>query len=92
MGAIETVLIVAPTSVCAVWPKEFEDAATFKFKVNVLLGDKKQRLRELEALKAFPFKARSRTYSSHYKKPGITEHDLFLIPGLSFSEQSLLLY
>lgn len=57
MGAIETVLIVAPTSVCAVWPKEFEDAATFKFKVNVLLGDKKQRLRELEALKAFPFKA-----------------------------------
>ena len=57
MGAIETVLIVAPTSVCAVWPKEFEDAATFKFKVNGLLGDKKQRLRELEALKAFPFKA-----------------------------------
>ena len=57
MGAIETVLIVAPTSVCAVWPKDFEDAATFKFKVNVLLGDKKQRLRELEALKAFPFKA-----------------------------------
>lgn len=57
MGTIETVLIVAPTSVCAVWPKEFEDAATFKFKVNVLLGDKKQRLRELEALKAFPFKA-----------------------------------
>lgn len=57
MGAIEKVLIVAPTSVCAVWPKEFEDAATFKFKVNVLLGDKKQRLRELEALKAFPFKA-----------------------------------
>lgn len=57
MGAIEKVLIVAPTSVCAVWPKEFEDAATFKFKVNVLLGDKRQRIRELEALKAFPFKA-----------------------------------
>lgn len=57
MGVIEKVLIVAPTSVCAVWPKEFEDAATFKFKVNVLLGDKRQRIRELEALKAFPFKA-----------------------------------
>lgn len=57
MGAIEKVLVVAPTSVCAVWPKEFEDYATFKYKVNVMLGDKKQRLKELEALKAFPFKA-----------------------------------
>lgn len=57
MGAIEKVLVVAPTSVCAVWPKEFDDYATFKYKVNVMLGDKKQRIRELEALKAFPFKA-----------------------------------
>lgn len=57
MGAIEKVLVVAPTSVCAVWPKEFEDYATFKYKVNVMLGDKKQRIKELEALKAFPFKA-----------------------------------
>lgn len=57
MGAIEKVLVVAPTSVCAVWPKEFDDYATFKYKVNVMLGDKKQRIKELEALKAFPFKA-----------------------------------
>ncbi len=57
MGAIEKVLVVAPTSVCSVWPKEFEDYATFKYKVNVMLGDKKQRIKELEALKAFPFKA-----------------------------------
>ena len=57
MRKIEKVLIVAPTSVCSVWPKEFDDYATFKYKVNVMLGDKKQRLRELEALKAFPFKA-----------------------------------
>lgn len=57
MGAIEKVLIVAPTSVCAVWPKEFDDYATFKYKVNVLLGEKKERLQELEALKNFPFKA-----------------------------------
>lgn len=57
MGKIEKVLIVAPTSVCSVWPKEFDDYATFKYKVNVMLGDKKQRLRELESLKAFPFKA-----------------------------------
>ena len=57
MGAIEKVLIVAPTSVCSVWPKEFDDYASFKYKVNVLLGDKKRRMKELEALKAFPFKA-----------------------------------
>lgn len=41
MGAIKTVLIIAPTSVCSVWPKEFSDYADFKYKVNVLLGDKK---------------------------------------------------
>lgn len=57
MGAIEKVLIVAPTSVCSVWPKEFDDYATFKYKVNVMLGDKQQRLKELAALRAFPFKA-----------------------------------
>lgn len=57
MGAIQKVLIVAPTSVCSVWPKEFDDYADFKYKVNVLLGDKKHRIQELEALKAFPFKA-----------------------------------
>lgn len=56
-GEIEKVLVVAPTSVCSVWPKEFSDYADFKYKVNVLLGDKKKRLQELEALKNFPFKA-----------------------------------
>lgn len=56
-GAIEKVLVVAPTSVCSVWPKEFKDYADFKYKVNVLLGDKKKRLQELEALNNFPFKA-----------------------------------
>lgn len=57
MGAIERVLVVAPTSVCAVWPKDLEEFADFKYKANVLLGDKKSRLRELSALEAFPFKA-----------------------------------
>lgn len=57
MKAIETVLIVAPTSVCSVWPNELEESATFKFKANVLLGDKKHRLQELKNLQEFPFKA-----------------------------------
>lgn len=57
MGAIEKVLIVAPTSVCAVWPKDIESQADFRTKVNVLFGDKNKRLKELEALKSYPLKA-----------------------------------
>ena len=72
MGAIEKILIVAPTSVCAVWPKEFEDAATFKFKVNVLLGDKRQRIRELEALKAVK-KASGLTYEQLAELIGVNK-------------------
>lgn len=50
-------LIVAPTSVCSVWPKEFEEYADFKYHVAVLLGTKEKRLTALRALEAFPFKA-----------------------------------
>lgn len=57
MGAIKTVLIIAPTSVCSVWPKEFDDYADFKYNVAVLLGDKQKRLAALRSLTAFPFKA-----------------------------------
>ena len=31
MGKIDRVLIVAPTSVVAVWPKEFQEFADFKY-------------------------------------------------------------
>lgn len=57
MGAIERVLIVAPTSVCPVWPKDIDDYADFRTKVGVLLGTKDQRLKELEAVKTYPLKA-----------------------------------
>lgn len=57
MGAIKTVLIIAPTSVCSVWPKEFDEYAAFKYNVAVLLGDKQKRLAALRGLAAFPFKA-----------------------------------
>lgn len=57
MGAIRRVLIVAPTSVCSVWPKEFEEYADFKHNVAVLLGDKQKRLATLRGLAAFPFNA-----------------------------------
>lgn len=57
MGKIEKVLIVAPTSVCSVWPKEFEEYADFKANVKVMLGDKTKRLKALSDLDSFPFKA-----------------------------------
>ncbi len=57
MGKVSKVLIVAPTSVCAVWPKEFHDNADFKYTVKVLLGDKKSRLKALDDLDKFPFEA-----------------------------------
>lgn len=55
MGKIKKVLIVAPTSVCAVWPKEFEDYAAFPFTVRTMLGDKNKRLKELSDLQRFPY-------------------------------------
>ena len=57
MGKIDRVLIVAPTSVVAVWPKEFQEFADFKYTCRTLLGDKTRRLRELNDLQKFPFKA-----------------------------------
>lgn len=55
MGKIRKVLIVAPTSVCAVWPKEFEDYAAFPFTVRTMLGEKNKRLKELSDLQRFPY-------------------------------------
>lgn len=57
MGKVKKVLIVAPTSVCAVWPKEFNDYANFKYTVKVLLGNKKSRIKALDDLDKFPFEA-----------------------------------
>lgn len=57
MGKIDRILIVAPTSVVAVWPKEFQEFADFRYTCRTLLGDKAHRLRELNDLQKFPFKA-----------------------------------
>lgn len=55
MGKVKRVLIVAPTSVCAVWPKEFSDYAAFPYTIKIMLGDKKKRLKELSDLVHFPY-------------------------------------
>lgn len=55
LGKISRVLIVAPTSVVAVWPKEFQDYAAFPYIVKTLLGDKQKRLKDLADLQRFPY-------------------------------------
>lgn len=55
LGKVKRVLIVAPTSVCAVWPKEFQEYAAFPYTIKTMLGSKAQRLKELSDLVRFPY-------------------------------------
>lgn len=57
LGKIDRVLVVAPTSVCSVWPHDLNQFATFPWEARVLLGDKKKRLKALSELENWPFKA-----------------------------------
>ena len=57
LGKIDRVLVVAPTSVCSVWPHDLNQFAAFPWEARVLLGDKKKRLKALNELKNWPFKA-----------------------------------
>lgn len=51
-GKIGKVLIVAPGSVCSVWPNELKEYADFKYQAALLLGEKKKRLEALGKLAA----------------------------------------
>lgn len=51
-GKVKRVLVVAPSSVCSVWPKDMESFAAFPWKARVLLGDKKHRLTALMELES----------------------------------------
>ena len=57
MKKIERVLIIAPTSVVAVWPKELEDYADFRYTCRTMLGDKATRLKQMRDLIAFKLPA-----------------------------------
>lgn len=57
LGKIDRVLVVAPTSVCSVWPHDLNQFATFPWEARVLMGDKKKRLKALNELENWPFKA-----------------------------------
>lgn len=49
-GYIKRLLIIAPTSVCAVWPQEFAQFGDFPARVGLLLGDHANRVRVLKWL------------------------------------------
>ena len=58
MGALycqhKITLVVAPSSVCSVWPHDLAAFAAFPYEVRVLLGEKKQRLEALHSLTDYP--------------------------------------
>lgn len=54
--SLHKVLVVAPASVCAVWPKELAQYAVFPVRARVLDGDRKRRLLTLADLGAEPGK------------------------------------
>ena len=51
---ITRVLVVAPSSVCSVWPHDLAAFAAFPYVVRLLLGEKKQRLEALRSLTNYP--------------------------------------
>ena len=51
---ITRVLVVAPSSVCSVWPHDLEAFAAFPFQASVLLGEKEKRLEALRRLTDYP--------------------------------------
>ena len=50
MGMLKRVLIVAPASVCSVWPREFQQFADFPHECHVLNGSTAQRREHLERM------------------------------------------
>lgn len=81
-GRIKRVLIIAPTSVCAVWPQEYAKFGDFPVRVALLLGDHAQRVRQLKWLCAptpsgmqEPLRVAVINYESAWRlKDGKTDH------------------
>lgn len=51
---LKRVLVIAPTSVVPVWPREFNDYADFPFAVRALTGTSKDKSKQLETWKPDP--------------------------------------
>ena len=54
---INKLLVVAPTSVCSVWPEDFGKFVDFPHLEKIMLGTKSQRLKQLKELESFPCEA-----------------------------------
>lgn len=90
LGKVRRVLIVAPASVCPVWPKEFREYADFPTAVQVLMGDKQHRLKTLDSLEQCPLqtlKAAVINYESVWR-PGIFEALLNYNADLIIADES----
>ena len=88
MGKVAKVLIVAPTSVCAVWPKEFQEYADFRYTIRTLLGDKVKRIKELDDLDPFPaLKVAVINYESTWRE-GIFERLMAYDADLIIADES----
>lgn len=89
-GVVNKILIVAPTSVCSVWPKEFEEFADFRHMVKVMLGTKQQRLKQLDELVRFPYptlKVAVINYESVWRE-GILEAIYGFDPDMIIADES----
>ncbi|MED1801825.1 DEAD/DEAH box helicase [Brevibacillus porteri] len=51
---LKRVLVIAPTSVVPVWPREFNDYADFSFDVRALTGTSKDKSKQLDTWKSDP--------------------------------------
>lgn len=54
LGKMRRALVVAPSSVVPVWPRELEDAAGFPYQVRALTGSRDARIRALSELEDGP--------------------------------------
>ena len=70
-GKIDKVLIVAPGSVCSVWPNELKEYADFKYQAALLLGEKKKRLEALGKLAASPWEGLKVAVINYESIPGL---------------------
>lgn len=85
MGAVRKVLVIAPTSVVSVWPKEFEAFADFPVECKTLLGTRQQRLKalsELERCRSSKLQVAAINYESTWREgifEALKEYDADLI-------------
>ena len=81
-GHIKRVLVVAPSSVCPVWPAEYEKFAGFPVRVALLLGDRDKRIKALQRLECASIGGALRIAVINYESVWRLEDELLgFVPG-----------